>query len=314
MPLGNPDDTVRLGPERRPVTRRGVPGLIIAGLVIVLAVAVGVGGGAWFALRRPAYPLANETTIFNHVGTSFAVFRFRDDPLIVVVDCPDLREQGMMFDRIAALIEKADAPRGRVLTQTEFKAVLASSHQSIATYYYGNDYPASALRKFFRLAAEEQIHLTDQERQLKQIARREGFLKPGANGAVISLPQAGGSHRVSWRARAVILRHELAHGAYFTIPSYKRFVYHFYDTQMTPAEQADFRNFLIRDGYDPHDHDLIVNETIAYMIFTRDPEFFNAQAVGLTNAELASLRTRFEADMPRFWLRPLATAPLPTHS
>lgn len=311
---GSLDDTI-VSP-RRPPPALPPPrsmGRLVVWFILGLMVTIGAGAGLWLLLRRPVFPKAGETEIFNHVGNKFAIFRFHDDPLILVVDCPNLHEQGMMFDRIAALIEKADAPHDRVLTRAEFRTMLAGSHQTVATYYYGDDYPAAALRKFFRLAAAEDIELTKQELRLEDIVRSEGFLKADANGAVISIPQAAGSSRITWRSRAVILRHELAHGAYFTTPSYRRFVYHFYKAQMTPAQQNDFRNFLIRDGYDPHDHDLIVNETIAYMIFTRDPEYFNAQAVGLTNAALASLRQRFEAQMPHFWLRPMADAPLPRH-
>ena len=313
---GDPDDTVPLGQlhsrtagvrARPPVTRLAVA------LIVAIAAVTGIGIGAWMALRRPDYPKAGETVIFNHVGRHFTVFRFRDDPLILVIDCPDLQAQGMMFDRVAALIEKATTPRNRVLTAAAFRAVLAKANATVATYYYGDDYPAWALRKFFRLAQAEGIRLTADERRLRKIARREGFLRPGANGAVISIPQAQGSRRISWESRAVILRHELSHGAYFTIPSYRRFVHRFYNTQMTGAERNDFRNFLIHDGYDPHDRDLIVNETIAYMVFTRDPDYFNAQAVGLTDAQLTSLRQRFVAQMPHFWLRPMADAPQPVH-
>ena len=313
---GDPDDTVPLGQlhsraagvRARPLVTR-----LAVALIVAIAAVTGIGIGAWMALRRPDYPKAGETVIFNHVGRHFTVFRFRDDPLILVIDCPDLQAQGMMFDRVAALIEKATTPRNRVLTAAAFRAVLAKANATVATYYYGDDYPAWALRKFFRLAQAEGIRLTADERRLRKIARREGFLRPGANGAVISIPQAQGSRRISWESRAVILRHELSHGAYFTIPSYRRFVHRFYNTQMTGAERNDFRNFLIHDGYDPHDRDLIVNETIAYMVFTRDPDYFNAQAVGLTDAQLTSLRQRFVAQMPHFWLRPMADAPQPVH-
>lgn len=309
------DDTVVIRPRRPPPhpSPSRPKGRLIFWIALGALITIAAASGFWLLLRRQAYPKAGETAIFNNVSHKFTIFRFRPDPLILVIDCPDLYQQGMMFDRVAALIEKASAPRDHVLTEAEFGQALRDAHQTVATYYYGDDYPASALRKFFRLAASQHISLTKQERRLQRIARREGFLKPGANGAMISIPQAAGSKRITWRSRAVILRHELAHGAYFTIPSYRHFVHHFYNTQMTPAQQDDFQNFLVRDGYDPHDHDLIVNETIAYMIFTRDPEYFNAHAVGLTDAALASLRQRFEADMPDFWLRPMASAPLPTH-
>ncbi len=128
---------------------------------------------------------------------------------------------------------------------------------------------------------------------------------------MISIPQAGSGHRVDLRARAVILRHELSHGAYYTIPAYHAFVHHFYNTVMTAPERAAFQAFLVRQGYDAGYHGLIVNETLAYLIFTRDKDFFRAGAVGLSRATIAALRSQFVATMPDFWLKPLASAPLP---
>ncbi len=282
---------------------------MIAACVVVLLV---IGSAIWFATRPAPFPLADEQAIFHHTGTQFTVFRFADDPLVLVIDCPGLHAQGMMFDRIAALIEKAGAPKDRVLSMPAFRAMLAAADSTIGTYYYGDDYPAKALRKFFRLAKAEHIALTGDENRLRGIAWQAGFLTPGANGAVISIPQAGPQHRVGLRARAVILRHELSHGAYFTIQAYHAFVHHFYDTALTGAEQGDFAAFLEHQGYDGQDHGLIVNETIAYLIFTRDREFFRGEAVGLAPRRLAALRAEFVAMMPDIWLKRLATTPLPS--
>ena len=55
----------------------------------------------------------------------------------------------------------------------------------------------------------------------------------------------------------------------------------------------------------------MLNETQAYLIFTRDPRFFNAGAIGMTQAEIDQLRAGFIANMPNFWLTPLASEPLP---
>ncbi|MDD2877746.1 MAG: hypothetical protein PHT60_10315 [Acidiphilium sp.] len=304
---GHLDDTVRVN---RPVKKRGRFGVIVltvAGVAVALVAAV-LG---WVAMRPAPFQLASEGQIFRHVSPHFTVFRFRDDPLVLVVDCPDLHAQGLMFDRVAALIEKADAPKDRVLSQAAFKAKLAAVDLTIGTYYYGDDYPAHALRQFFRLVRAEHLTLNLQERRLRAIAAQAGFLTPGANGAVISIPRAGPGHRVGWRARAVILRHELSHGAYFTNPVYRAFVHRFYNTVMTAAERAAFQDFLVRQGYDADYRGLIVNETLAYLIFTRDKDFFRAEAVGLPRATITALRAQFVATMPDFWLKPLATAPLP---
>jgi hypothetical protein len=294
----------------RPQPRLNTSARLIAasGLGFVLIVI----GGLWFASRPAPFPLANERVIFHHIGIDFTVFRYADDPLILVIDCPSLRAQGLMFDRVAALIEKADAPKDQILPMPAFKAKLVAAGLTIGTYYYGDDYPAKALRRFFRVADADHITLTAEEHHLHAIAQRSGFLKPGANGAIISIPQAGQHHRVGLKARAVILRHELSHGAYFTIPAYHAFVHHFYDTALTAPEQAAFKAFLVHQGYDGNDHGLIVNETLAYLIFTRDPDFFRADVVGMTPARVTALRSMFVAMMPDIWLKRLAGAPLPT--
>lgn len=300
------DDTVRIIPQTRP-RPSGRLRFAAAGLVVLCLIV-----GAILLWPRPApLPVAGESTIFHHVGRHFAVFRFADDRQVLVVDCPDLHAQGLMFDRIAALIEKSDAPKDHVISTAAFRAALVAADLTIGTYYYGDDYPARALRKFFRLAQAEHRHLNPQEQRLHEIAAAAGFLKPGAAGAVISIPQAGAGHRVGLRARAVILRHELSHGAYFTIPAYRAFVHHFYNTALTASEQAAFKNFLVRQGYDGDEHGLIVNETLAYLVFTRDKEFFRAEVVGMSDARVAMLRAEFIAMMPDIWLKPLATAPLP---
>lgn len=301
---GSLDDTIRLARPRR-APRNGIIGAVAAAIVLI-------GGlGLWLGLRPAPFPLAGEARIFSHVTKRFTVFRFRPDPLVLVVDCPGLHAQGLMFDRLAALVEKAGAPRDHVLTAAQFSATLAAAHASVGTYYYGDDYPAAGLRRFFRLARAEHVALNREERRLRAILRRAGFLKRGANGAVISIPQAGAGHRVTPLVRSVILRHELSHGAYFTLPRYRAFVHRFWNGVMTAPERAAFRGFLTRQGYDPGERELIINETQAYLVFTRSREFFRASAVGLSRATVAALRARFIATMPDFWLRPLATAPLP---
>lgn len=297
------DDTLRIV---RPAHRRWLGWAMLAGVALVVAGTLG-----WMEIRQPTWPRASETQIFRHVGRRFTVFRFRDDPLVLVVDCPDLHAQGLMFDRIAALIEKANAPRDRVLSEAAFRAALAAAGSTVGTYYYGNDYSARGLRRFFRLAQSEHLGLDPQEERLHRIVRRAGFLRPGATGAVISIPQAASGHRVGLRSRAVILRHELSHGAYFTLPVYRSFVNRFYNNVMKAPERAGFADFLARQGYDAHDHGLIVNETLAYLVFTRDREFFRASAAGLSHSRVAALREKFIAGMPDIWLKPLATQPLP---
>jgi len=236
------------------------------------------------------------------------VSRFAADPDIVVIDFPNLNVQGRMLDRVAALIEKAHLPRNRVLGDVELNEAIYNCGDTIESYYYGHDYKAADLRKFFALAAADGVKLNPDELWLQRLLAQLGWLAPGANGAIITLP--GAIPPVTAEMRAVILHHEISHGAFFTIPAYAAYSVAFWNG-LTDAERAAFTDFLGRQGYDTGNTNLMLNETQAYLIFTRDPQFFNASAVGMSQAQIDALRARFIASMPDFWLRPMANENLP---
>ncbi|GLR65646.1 hypothetical protein GCM10010909_03240 [Acidocella aquatica] len=269
-------------------------------------------GAAWAILSRPAaIPIDIETeaqidaTQPCHIQVSY----FAPDHAIVVIDFPSLLTQGLALDRVAALTEKAGLPRDRLLDDTALRTAIASHGDTVESYYYGHDYPAADLAEFFQLAAQENIRLNPQERWLKTLLTQLGWLKPGANGAIITLPAAGGA--VTPEMRAVILHHEISHGAFYTNPAYRQYAVSFWYS-LTAADRDAFTSFLGRQGYDTNNTMLMLNETQAYLIFTRDPRFFNADAVGMTQAEIGQLRAGYIAGMPNFWLTPMANAPLPS--
>ena len=74
--------------------------------------------------RHPALEIrtATEQEILRNVATGLTVFRFAADQRILVLDFASLHQQGMMLNRVAALIEKAGQPRNRVLTAAELAA------------------------------------------------------------------------------------------------------------------------------------------------------------------------------------------------
>ncbi len=302
--LGNEDDTIVIGPPRaRP--RRS---FLHAGLAGGAVLAAG-GAAAW--LSRPVpIPIgtAGEAEIDRTQPCETILSYFTPDRSVVVMDFPSLQSQGLMLDRIAAFVEKAGAPHDRVLNDIALDAAIATSGDTVASYYYGHDYQASDLARFFALARSEHIALNSGELWLKRLLRQLGWLKPGAVGAIITLPATGGE--ITPDMRAVILRHEISHGAFYTVAEYRRYAERFW-ASLTPADRAAFTAFLGHQGYDTSLTELVLNETQAYLIFTRDPRFFNAAAIGKTEAELAQLRQGFIADMPDFWLTPLASAPLP---
>ena len=313
MPRRAQDDDDKTIVVRRgvpaPLTRRRLLGPIAAGAGL-LVLPAGLGG-AWLATHSaPALPLDTETEAGIDTSTPCGVklSYFARDKNVVVIDFPDLLTQGLMLDRVAAFVEKADAPRDRVLDDAELAAAIAADGDTVATYYYGHDYQAAALARFFRLAAAEHLTLNAQERWLHRLLTQLGWLQPGAVGAIITVPAAGGI--IAPDMRAVILHHEISHGAFYTDATYRAYAESFW-YGLTDSDRAAFTAFLGRQGYDTTDTELMLNETQAYLIFTRDPRFFNAAAVGMTEAAIAQLRHGFITAMPDFWLRPLANAVLP---
>jgi hypothetical protein len=296
-------------------------------LVVVLAAAIGAGA-VWLwrpapvatpapqpvalvAPRPPEFAIqpATEAQILANTNPSMVIFRFIPNPKILVLDFPDLHQQAMMLNRVAALIEKAGLPRDRVLTDSELTAAIAASGDSADTYYYGHDYSAASLQRFFTLADRDHVALTPQEQMLRRLLVQEGMLTPGSLGALISIPHAGLDKLIDMSARATILHHELSHGEYFSNPVYAAYARKFWATGLTDSDRAAFIHFLTSQGYDPTDHDLMMNETQAYLMHTPDPRFFNASVVNMTPAALDALRTAFLLNMPHGWLRDCTAVP-----
>lgn len=343
MARADKDETVQLPPRRGPARLRATVWMSAVALLIVGG--IGVGIGLWLphpaptvapprapqavvplpvprpvppvpaprvAPPAPAFPIriANETAILADRPERLTVFRFAPNPLVLVLDFPSLRQQGLMLDRVAALVEKAGLPRDRVLTDTELDAAIRASGDTIETYYYGHDYRAADLARFFALANRDHVVLTLEEEELRGLVRQEGWLPGEAAGALISIPRAGADSFVNAEVRATILDHELSHGEYFTDPAYAAFTRHFWDTALSTEDRARFRTFLGRQGYDTGQEDLMMNEMQAYLMHTPDPHFFNARAIGISEDRLARLRGVFLADMPRGWLRDETPAPV----
>ncbi|MBV9785741.1 MAG: hypothetical protein JO264_18195 [Acidisphaera sp.] len=305
--VGNSDDTVV---QRRPHPKRHWAAW--SGLVLLLI----VGGVAGNLALRPAPPpasfalrTAGEAEIAADQPQSLTLFRFAPNPLVLVLDFASLHEQGMMLNRVAAFVEKAGLPHDRVLNDTELATAIRASGDTVETWYLGHDYPAAALARFFDLAERDQVALGPQEEWLRGFVVRQGWRKPGANGALISLPRVGAEPLIDDLARQTILHHELSHGEYFTDPVYAAYVRHFWHDVLGEADRADFRHFLGSEGYDTGIEDLMTNEMQAYLMHTRDPRFFNAQALGMAPDRMALLQALFLLHMPEGWLKQETPAP-----
>lgn len=243
-----------------------------------------------------------QEILHNATAPGMTVFRFADDARVLVLDFATLQQQGLMLDRVAALIEKAGAPRDRVLTQSELITAIRQGGDTIATYYYGHDYSAESLRRFFALADAEQIALDPEEATLRRLLQQEGWFAPGVRRGLISIPSVGANRDITFSARRAILHHELSHGVFFSDPDYAGFVLRFWDGTLTGPERAAVRRFLGSEGYDMTYEELMYNEMQAYLMFTRDPQFFRPDLVGMTPEHLGELQGEFLRGMPKGWL------------
>jgi hypothetical protein len=320
-----PQDDVRApdAPASRPPRRRLYGAMSVVGLLVV-AVA------GWIALHPPWPPAAvpppvtapapavptaivrprpfdvvtaNAATILAARPASFAVFRFDAAPRVLVLSFASLHEQGRMLDRLGAFVEKAGLPHDRVLDEADLQAAIRLAGDTEDTYYYGHDYRAADMARFFALADRDGIALHPEEETLRRLLTQQGMLVPGADGALISLPPESQTPPIDAAARATILQHELSHGAYFTDPAYAAYARDFWQNVLTEAQRAGFRRFLGSEGYDETNEDLMLNETQAYLIHTPDPRYFRPVYAGLTDAEAARLRAIFLAHMPDDWLK-----------
>ncbi len=266
--------------------------------------------GSWAAPHSAAPPpLANEAALLAAPTDRLTLWRFAAEPEIVVAIFPTMHAQAMALNRVAAFIERPGSPRNHVLDETALRAALGTGAEDFDSYYYGHDYRAADLARFFATAAADGLALHEAERELQARLAAAGLFAPPMKGALISLPPQGDG-LLDPPARATILHHELSHGAYFTNADYAGYVKLFW-SRLTAAERAAFRRFLGFQGYDTANDDLMRNETQAYLVFTTDLRMFDPSRLGLPEAD--ALRTRFIAGLPLPWLRADATPPLPSN-
>jgi len=234
------------------------------------------------------------------------IFRYRHDPRIVVLDFPSLKLEGEMLNRLAALIGKAGLPRDRVLGNSELAAAIRASGATPESFASGHAYRAADLALFFRLMAQDGVPADPEERRLRALLATLRWFRPGAVGALASLPGPGLAAGPEAAGRAAILAHELAEGAYFTVPAYDVYAHRFFENVLDAQDRAAIRRYLASRGYDALREDLLVNETQAMLMFPSDP---SAAVPGLAPARVAALRAIFWRGIPLAWLKSSIPAP-----
>jgi hypothetical protein len=323
---GPDDPTLRMpapipafAPKPAPAKPSRLPRRQLGAVLGVLVLLLG-GGGLWLLLR-PAPPaiqavqaprftiqIASEATILANRAETLDFFRLDANPGVLVLDFPTLRQQGLMLNRVAALVEKIGLPHDRVLTDVELDAAIRAGGDTTETYYYGHDYAAADLARFFVLAARDGVGLTAEEQELRALLQQEGFLASGSRLALISLPREGSGAGMDAVLRRAILRHELSHAEFFSNGAYAAYVDRFW-SEMDPAGRAAFTKFLAASDYDPAVPGLYANEMQAYLVHTPDTRIFNAGLLGISAEALARLQASFLIGMPAGWLRDRTVLP-----
>ena len=270
-------------------------GLLALGLGAAALVPVG-----WWLLAPPATsgppgeappPEADEAGILAMRPGVATLVRLAGEARIFVLVFPDLSTQAMTMNRVAALVEKAGFPRDRLVSPEELQSAILASGDQPNTWYLAHDYSSADLAQFFALAARGSHPLNSAEAWLgTQLARIRALA--GNDAALLTI--AADSGAASEPLRPAILRHEVAHGWYFTRPAFANRVLAIWRESLTAAEREAMLRYLGQEGYDTGNERLMANETMAYLAFTPDLRIFNPESLGISAVRATLLRQLYE--------------------
>ena len=301
----------------------------MAALTVVLSAALGalffwtrppwLGGAPARAAAPPALNIAEW--LAGH-SADWRVARLAENPSVLVIEFPSLAEQGAAMNRVAALLEKADAPRDRVLGDAELAALIVRGGDTSQTFYQGHDYDGDGLAHFYALVQRQGQVLNAKETRLRSVLLARGLLAESPDGlrplgsqAVITFtatqaddPATPADETVDERRRESVLLHESSHGRFYTRSAYREHCRRFWREMMSEPQRERMRVYLAGVGYDRRDEELMLNEAQAFMMHTRDTRAFSAEGVGYTEDELDELRTRFWRSLPPEAVEPEAAA------
>lgn len=208
------------------------------------------------------------------------VYKMQRNPLLWVVDFENLAIQSATLNRIAALIERNNAPKDRIVTPAELARFTATANKSTMQnknrLFLGHDYRLESVAQFFSLAQQHQVPLNAAEQAFLALMHKLGLLTFTATGtwqaaqpgtAVVTIAGASKTpslEHLSPAERLAVLRHELSHGEYFTNSRYREYCQRFW-AERNPAEQSTIINGLNLLGYNTTDQELVVNELQAFL-------------------------------------------------
>ena len=272
-------------------------------------------------LTQPPTPaLTVQTTAAWLAGhdRDWRVGRVAGYPAVVLIEFPGLAAQGRTMNRLAALLEKAGAPRNRVLDDASLQQLILRTGATGESFYQGHDYRGEGIARFYTLAQQQGLALNADERRLRDVLLQAGLLQaaggywqaPGEQALVtFTATQAHGAagrddEVIDADRRAAILAHELSHGRFFTDPGYRTFCERFWRTEVPAADQSRLLHLLATLQYDTQDPVLVVNEAQALLGHTPDARAFSAALAGMDAATLRHLQQRFAALQPPLVLPP----------
>jgi hypothetical protein len=247
--------------------------------------------------------------LLQGVSNEWLVGRLESNPMVLTIGFPNLAEQAQAMNRIAAFVEKADAPRNRVLDNAELSGLIARAGDLPETFYLGHDYSAENLAAFFAQVRRQELPLNAQEEQLfrtlltERLVVQSEELHPGEGSvALITISQLPRTDLALLKLpsddrilAAAILEHEISHGEFHTRPDYQTRCWYFWKSQLTESERKEWRLLLQSMGYDTNNENLLVNEMQALLMHTPDARYFGEAQLRISKKQLLSQRRRFAA-------------------
>ena len=274
-----------------------------------------IGTSVLMAMMQSAWALDAVQADFSQVLDSrtgeLTVWQMAENPSIYIFDFPGLTYQGRSFNRITQFTEQQTTePYPKVLSNQDLARYVEAARRTQADFAFGHDVLISELVQFFNFALRDKVELNPEEIALREFLMEQGLvrfwrgfyqaMKPGV--VVLAIPQTqdrkATEPMVSPGARYAILLHELAHGEYYANPHYAKFCQRFWYETMTENQRELFKRFLANFNYAVNNEELLINEMQAYLMFTPDPKSFSARKLGVSDAELQSLRETFRRGSP----------------
>jgi hypothetical protein len=250
------------------------------------------------------------------------LFQLAENPRIHVLDYENLEVQGRALNRIAAFIEWQDAPKERVLDDQALAEMIERTSENSDTLFFGHDYRAADLARFFTAAQRSGIVLNEEEQDLLALLLDQNFMEVDQDGfsiippekVLVAIPRAQSdsskapqNESITTPMRKIILSHELGHGEFFTNPDYASYCDDFWHQHLSAAQRVAFTRFLSSvQHYNARNEYLLINEFQAYLAYSGvDGYFFGYDVVaGIGAGEMAQLRDQFIAHSPAHF-RPL---------